>query len=349
MREGRMFGAWENAMLVGAYPVFDVENEAGFALEGKKLRQAMEARDSATTTTLAREFLLLRERRHTNLRPEYAEFERMAELNEGLAQYSLIRGLREVGRLEGAPWDARAEIEARNEAELLDRLLELGRQSIRRRFYATGSSMALILDRLTGDRWKQKILEDNLNLQEALAWATDHQGAASVPEASTRRLNDQLAVLRGEATAAVTRLKHTRAAQGDSVLRQPGLRLTLDPGLLPAGTLQWCGFDPQNTLVTGDGRTLHMRFLRACAGDVATGEFDQPVVQFDSTGALSTVLDTTGLQLGGAEGRITIDEGETREVAQFRLTTPKVTLTARRARVSRKEGGLTVLVLPQNP
>jgi hypothetical protein len=141
-------------------------------------------------------------------------------------------------------------------------------------------------------------------------------------------------------------LKASRTTQADSLLALPGVRLTIDPSGLGPGALQWCGFDPQNTLQTGDGRTMHLRFLKVCAGPKATAEFEQPVVQTDSSGVLRLVLDSASLRLSRAEGSLAPVEGETAEVASFRLVADGVSLEVGHARVTRRGRDLAVLLLP---
>lgn len=346
MRDSQMFGAWENAMLVGSYPVFNVDNEAAFALEGKQLRRALAAPSVAGASRLAREFLALRAHRQGLLAPEYAEFERLAEMNEGLAQYALVRGLAEVAALEGGPWVDRARIEARVEVQLLDSLLAMSRRSVRRRFYATGSAMALLLDRLAPSSWKQMILQQNLSLQETLDRVTRGSAASSgeLPPGTPA----EIAALRGEAERSVARLRAARSAQADSLLALPGIRITIDPTALGSHALQWCGFDPQNTLQTGDGRMIHGRFLKVCAGAGVAGEFQQPVVQSDSTTGIALVVDPVSFRLRGAEGPLDLVEGEAVEVASFHLTATGVSLESGRARVTRRGRDLTVLLLPES-
>lgn len=345
MRQGTMFGSWENAMLVGTYPVFDVENEAAFALEGRKLRRALNASTTDEARRLAREFLSLREQRQRVLDSEFTEFEKLAEMNEGLAQYALIRGLAEVARLEGGTWERAARHEAGVESALLDSLLALSRRSVRRRFYATGSAIAILLDRLAGQAWKERLLRDNLNLQEALALFTGYDSLARVANVPP---TGETGSLTREARESVARLKAIRTRQADSLLSLPGLRLTIDPTALGAGVLQWCGFDPQNTLQTGDGRTLHMRFLQVCAGNNAKGELSRPAVQDDSSGVINLVLDPAGLKITGDSIALALGEGQSVDVRAFQLEAPDVKLEARRARVARRGNTLSVLLLPES-
>src|SRR6267378_1254212 len=62
-KEGKRFGEGENSFLVTSYPVFDPQNEAGMALEGRILAAAEVARTKAERRALARQFLAVRESR----------------------------------------------------------------------------------------------------------------------------------------------------------------------------------------------------------------------------------------------------------------------------------------------
>lgn len=71
--------------MVGSYPLFDAENETAFALEGRILAAALAAPTPARKRELARQFVAVRRARHQRLAEEFGEFDRMTELNEGLA------------------------------------------------------------------------------------------------------------------------------------------------------------------------------------------------------------------------------------------------------------------------
>jgi hypothetical protein len=293
-RESRRFGRGENSMLIADYPVFDVTNEAAFALEGHLLRAAYLAKDLATTRARVAEFLAVRERRHRVLDSAFAEFETMAELHEGLAQYTLLRGLAELGAAVGEPWQSGARGLVNEETALLDSLLVLSRRSVRRRFYATGSTMALLLDRLTGDRWKQRVLHEDLDLEELL------RESLGTPTGDGSRRDEwyqrEVAGYRAAAEASVAALRAARREQADRILAHPGLRVTIASD---SGRLQWCGFDPQNTLPVGDGRMLHMRFLNLCGPHGAAVSFEVPVIENRETGEFEAVIDAPGLRLSG--------------------------------------------------
>ena len=331
-KPGRRFGAGENSMLVATYPAFDVANEAAFALEGRILARALRARSRADARRLGHQFVAARAERHARLDSTVAEFETAAELNEGLAQYAMLRGLRELGRDDAGRFAGPAAVEAARELTLLDSLLAIDPRSIRRRFYATGSAMALLLDRLADASWKSRLVRDDGTLQSALADAVGY------------RADPELAQLRRRAARAVAALGARRRAQRDSILAQPGLRFVFDPSRLAGGGMSWCFFDPQNVLQTPDGELLHMRVLRVCGSGGLQVQLDQPAVEDRKTGALQAILsDGSALEVksGGASTSLPND-GVTIEVTDLEIRGPTLSVVAPRATLSRQGRELRV-------
>jgi hypothetical protein len=326
--QGRRFGAGENSMLLSTYPAFDAENEALMALEGRLLRAALTAPDDAAAHA-GREFLAVRAARQRRLGPEMAEFEAATELNEGLAEYALLRA-RSANPAPAALLSA------------LDDVMGDGRRSLRLRFYATGSGMAYLLDRLGGAGWKQRMMDDGLTLRAALARAV---GAAEADDAIAAAAGERmgLAELRGRAARMVAERRAARAARVDSVLAAPGVVLRIVADRLNRG-LDYCGFDPQNLLMVGEDRFLHTRWLRACAPGLAEAEFNTPVVQ---DGVVLTAV-------AGPEVRLTV-RGVAVELGAYdrlagaedlRIESAGVTMTAARADVEREGRMIVVHPLP---
>ena len=343
-QRGRRFGAGENSMLVSTYPSFDAANEAAFALEGEILARALRARTRDEAKRIAREFLAVREERHARLDSSFVEFETLAELHEGLAQYAMLRGLRELARVDPRRFMASADAETAGETALLDSLLVVGPRSIRRRFYATGSAIARLLDWVADPSWKTRLVADNSTLQQALAQATDFQGARTVDRPTSDRLRARLAHWRPDAERAVAALDARRRAQRDSVLALPGVTLVVNPSALPNGRLDWCSFDPQNVLMMSSGELLHTRMLQVCAPGVQI-RFDQAVVEDRSTGVLRSVIGAgppaLRLTVGGAPLSPPTDARGV-DVTDLRIEGPRVSVTARRALVERRGTELRV-------
>ena len=280
VRPGKRFGRGENAGLVASYPVFDANNEEGMALEGRLLGAALRAGDPAESRRLALLYSAAREGRARALAREMAEFEEMAELNEGLASYTQIRG----AMLGGASLADQPEIRT------LEDLLGNPERSFRLRYYSTGAAMALLLDRLAGPQWKARLVAEDLTLHEVLAQATGYHA----DEAALRRSAEEMfdpAARRTRAQEVTAALQRSRRRQVDSLLARPGVLVELDGSTLPRRFIGHCGFDPINTLQVGDGTVLHTRWLALCAGGNRwQGEFNTPVLQAEGFTTLRAVI-----------------------------------------------------------
>jgi hypothetical protein len=296
-KEGRRFGQGENSFLVTRYPIFDAENETGFALEGRILLAALESRHELESRELASEFIAVRESRQRRLDADLVEFEALAELNEGLAQYAGIRALLILAE------DDEDSVEALQAAEEmlgdLDRLIESGDRSFRLRFYHSGPAMALLLDILVEDEWKTRLVEGNLTLQEAVAEYSGYREREMMLSQEAEHRFDAAALAVGAQTM-IEALRARLRTRVDSALSQPGVRVViLTDGL---GGVGLCGIDPQNLLQVDDGVLFHTRWLRPCAGSALQGEFNTPVVHDRNAGSLEAVIglpEEVSLTVGG--------------------------------------------------
>lgn len=331
-KPNRRFGQQENSFLVTSYPVFDPQNEAGVALEGRIL----EAAQTATGTrrrTLARQFLAVRESRQRALGADLANFEQLAELNEGLAEYALVRSMQIAARQREFPDRQAAARLHLNKLTGLHELTEDVTLSIRLRYYATGPALGLLLDALEGGgpAWKTRLMSQNLTVQDALADASGYRAS----EQTLRRQAESTFVmgkLRTAADSGVQGLRAFRRAQVDSVLAAPGVQLVVT---VEGRSIGLCGIDPQNLLQVEPGVLLHTRWVQACAGDAFQATFNTPVVQDRNGQTLRAVVgaDSTVKVTEGADGRVEIES-------------PLVSLRAAKADVSRDGRVLTVKIKP---
>jgi len=326
--EGRRFGQGENSFLVTSYPVFDPQNEAGMALEGRILAAADEAEAKARRRTLARQFLAVRESRHRALGAELAEFEQLAELNEGLAEYTLARSVQLAARLRDFPDRVGAVRMQQNKVSGLHTLTANATLSIRLRYYYTGPALGLLLDALEGPAWKTRLRAENLTLQDLLADATGYRSQ----EVTLRRQAESTFVmgkLRQAADSGVAGLRAFRRAQVDSVLNAPGVQLVVT---VEGRYLGLCGIDPQNLLQVEPGVLLHTRWVKACAGDFQA-TFNTPVVQDRNAQVLRAVI--------GADSTVKVTTAAQGDV---QIESPLVSLRAGKADVSRDGRVLTVKI-----
>ena len=321
----------ENAFLVTSYPVFDPQNEAGMALEGRILAAAEMAHTREERRALAQQFLAVRESRQRALGAEMADFEQLAELNEGLAEYTLVRAVQLAARYRSFPDRPGAEQVRARKLTALQKLTEAVTLSIRLRFYATGPALGLLLDALEGPAWKTRLVEQNLTVQDALA---DASGYHTQEQTLRRQAETRFAMkqLRSAADSGVAALRAFRRAQVDSILAAPGVQLVVT---VAGRYLGLCGIDPQNLLQVGPGVLLHTRWLQACAGDAFQATFNTPVVQERETQTLRAVV--------GADSTVKVT---TADDGSVRIESPLVSLKATKADVSRDGRVLTVKIQP---
>ncbi len=297
---GRRFGQGENSFLVTRYPIFDVDNEAGFALEGRLLSAAMSAEAESERVELVQRFVAVREGRHRRLDAELVDFEALAELNEGLAQYAGVRALQLLAAASDAPLRSQLEAEMDESLGDLDRLTESGAQSFRLRFYYSGAAMSLLLDEVAGDEWKTFLLEKNLTLQETLAELSGYRVREAALQVMAYEQFDWW-TLASETEVSIEDLRRRLKTRVDSVLSQPGVRVVISAEHI-GGYIGLCGIDPQNLLQVDSGVLFHTRWLRPCAGSALQGEFNTPVVHDQNAGTLEAVIGMLGevtLTIGG--------------------------------------------------
>jgi hypothetical protein len=335
-KSGRRFGRGENAMLTAQYPVFDVENEAAVFVESQLLRNALQAKSTAAARQAAQQFLAVRELRHARMDSSFVNFEKLTEMHEGLAQYALLRGLAVLAeRRPQLRAGAAAELAA--EAAVLFNTLAPSNLSVRRRAYATGAHMGLLLDRLGDVGWKDRVMQHDEWLQDILAGAV---GRLPVTDATNARLRSAIR----DAAKAVATLRAQRAQQRDSVLARAPLKLAIDPVAL-APRFEWCGFDPQNLRTTGNGELLHMRLVNLCSKGITVARIFQPAVEDESTGRVTTAVQPAAVEFtvnGQAAQLPAVGTSMTGE--RIALKTPDVEIELARGILIR--AGQLLLIIP---
>ena len=343
-RDDRKFGSGENSFLVSSYPVFDPVNEAGWALEGRLLERALAAGSKAELRQRAQEFSAARERRHRSLGSDYAGFEVMADLNEGLAEYALVRSLELAAGDSGYARRVDAAREVARHRARLDSLTADVRQSLRLRFYVTGPAMGLLLDRLAGPGWKADLVRRDLTLQEELAEASGYRDREHALLRGAARVVDTAALGR-DARAAVMRLRAIRRAQVDSVLARSGLTVVLRADSLPGRRFGLCGIDPQNLLQVDSAVLLHTRWVKLC-GPGFTAEFISAAVQDRDAGTFTAVVGAAdSVRVTAAGAPFALSDGVTATATDVKIESPGMTMQAVRAVMVRRERVLEVVPL----
>jgi len=319
-REGLRFAAGENSFLVTRYPVFDALNDAGMALEGHLLAAALAAASAAAAQGLARQFLAERFARHRRLAPEIAEFETLAELHEGMAEYAGYKVSQSATGTDRTP-----EI-VRNLQTLTEDMV----RSIRLRYYVTGPGLAYLLDRLGGTEWKTRLVAENWTLQDALAHTVGYYDAeTALREDAARRFGGN--GLADAARASVDRLRSLRQSQVDSLLAGAGLVVEIAGDRL--SRIGLCGIDPQNLLQVAPGVFLHTRWVQPCAGAALRSEFNAPVIEDRGSLTLrAAVSDTTTPTLTAGGAPLTLVAGQAvTDVRDLLIEHPAFTVRSARA------------------
>jgi hypothetical protein len=220
--------------------------------------------------------------------------------------------------------------------------------SSRIRYYRTGSAIALLLDRLTDQSWKRRLVEDNLTLQDMLASVSGLDAPAEAARTAAQETFGAAAMER-EAAQRIWQRQASRMARLDTILSAPGIRLVLRADSLPSRQFNSCGFDPQNILQITPALRIHSRWWRPCSGGPTYAEFNTPSVQDDSAGTIRAVIgDDTTIHLTSDGAPITLRDGETlRDVKVFKLEARRASVDAARADIERK--GNTLTIYPKAP
>lgn len=354
--EGQWFGTSENSFLVSRYPVFDVENERDVVLEGLLLREALSATGRQERLRRVAEFLAIRESRHRRLGHELAGFEVAAEMNEGLAEYALVR-IREAAAPETSPAPeegreartgaATSPLDRFGAAHALGQLRDLAGEpglSIRARFYSTGAAMALLLDGLAGPDWKSELMRENLSLQDALASATRYRERELRLRRTALSRHEGPDLLHGAADR-IDSLRVLRRARADEILSEPGLLVVISMEQT-GGSIGLCGMDPQNMLQGPDGLLLHTRWLRPCAGPALSGELNTPSVHDREAGTLSAVAGPEeGVRVSAGGRAVELADGDTLRGAED-VVVESDRLVLRSARADLRRRGRRLEVVP---
>lgn len=345
----RKFGKGENSYYVATYPVFSESNETLFALEGRLLAAALATPSPVRKRELVREFVAVRRARHRALDGSFSEFDRASELNEGLAEYILLRALELQASDQSLPpgWRSSARRSIEDARRRLVGLTGNVTQSFRLRFYSTGPAQARLLDALAGAGWKSRLLAENQYLDEALAEVSGLDAAEQRAFAQAVTTFDSGAVRR-EASSGIVRLQALRKGQVDSLLSQPGLLLELSAAALPRKAFDICSFDPQNHLQVTPTVQIQTRWWRPCAGRALSGEFNVPSVIDTELGTIRAVIGPeTEVKLTAGGIPVALTEGQTiPEALEVQLQAPRASIRAPKARLTREGRMLRITPLP---
>lgn len=224
-------------MALLTYPMTDSIALGLRRLETRALRAALRASTAEEHLRRVRALLDLRAERFERLPSDAAAYERGTELNEGLARYVEGRALEQDDR--AVPDTAAFPPEA-----------------VRRRAYATGQGLAVLLDRSVPG-WKESLASDSTASLDGLlrgAVPTDPDGLSAAGAAGEER--ERAFARAGRDVRALERQRRERLADFQE---RPGW--TLEIVAAEGAPLRAQRFDPINLMKAGESRVLHTRWL----------------------------------------------------------------------------------------
>lgn len=229
------WSADEMALLT--YPTTDTAALGLRRLETRALRGALRARGAEERRVRARSALAVRAERFDRMPPDAVAYERKTELNEGLARYVERRAVGDGDRpvFETAAFPP---------------------GQVRRRAYATGQALALLLDGAL-PAWKERLASDTAATLDGLLGDALSGDRPPSPAARTGEAARRSALAR--AGRDVRELDRERRERLADFLERPGWRVEL---VAAAGAPLWPRrFDPLNLLKIDGERVLHTRWL----------------------------------------------------------------------------------------
>lgn len=343
-RGGAAFGRGERPVGIRSYPAYDTANAALAALEGRILAAGLApGAERARVVRRALEFLAVRKRRRAILPDTVDRWERRTERNEGLAEYVAVRTLRWYAGTDHRGWGAAAREELERHRAWLRALGTAADSSLRRRFYATGSAQALLLDRLSPG-WRHRMMDGDRSLEGLLAAAVAADTGAGAGDEAFRRAarREDLAALERAAARVLGRRSRRLAGEADALLRRSDLVL-----VLRAPDASVCGLDPLNVRHVDAERVLHGGFLRVCGPDDAYGlRTRRPTLERPAAGVFTVPLGE-GVRPAVTAGpdTLALDGLPTGTLREVTVAAEGVSLRAARAAV-RRDGG-RIVVTPE--
>ncbi len=289
-RTGKPWG-FENSMLIFEYQESSARTNAIFAIESRILKQALLAKKTSDSEKLTRQFLAVRKLRQSEMDPRFTDFEKGAELNEGLAEYAGTKAVAlgissNAKHAMGIPFVFRTvESFLADKYRDLDAIASVG-QNIRRKFYLTGSAQGFLLDRLS-PKWKQKVQMEGASVQDLLADAVGGMPGSWEIETILNRAGYEK-VLRDEEQAVQKRQADHEQLLA-TTLAKKGSRYVIDySSLTKPGGIRY--FDPMNVTLVTQKLRVHTRSVSFQSAGSYTANFSQPVVEDIGNKRYTTVV-----------------------------------------------------------
>ena len=327
----------ENSLLVAEYPEESARNSALFVIESRILLLALQSSDTSDARKRALEFLAVRKLRQKELEGRFVEFEKGLESNEGLAEYAGTKALLTATELvkQNRASLPLSNLNARDyltgKYQKLNSIVSSGKNS-RLRYYYTGSAQGFLLDRFMSD-WKSRVQITGAATQDLIEEAVglSRKPWQSIATTALQRHGYEK-ILKEEEEAAVKKTAEKQALF-DSLVSKKGLRLVMDVSAIGSfGQVR--GFDPMNVTVIGKEKRIHTRMLKAGEENHYSAEFNQPVIEDLQTRQYLTTIDSDQKVTVTVDGVLVDITPAEKRFATLVLTTPKVTIEARKGIVT---------------
>ena len=294
------------------YPVDNAELLALRRLESAALRRALAEPDSARAACRAAAALEYRRARFAAMDSAFVAYERLNELNEGLATWVQLRAA------------------GRSTVEIPER--EFAPEEVRLRIYAVGPALAFLLDRFSPG-WRESLeARDTQSLDGMLAMAlAGESGNCAIPER-------EAAAIRRDAQRDAAAVVAARAERRRGFDTLPGWKVIVQAA---DGRPLWPqGFDPLNLQLV-EGGLLHGRFLRLGNDNGTLEAVDGPGANIE---ALTVAAGTHPLFNGVSRVTIAVGLRPAVEASEGRVQLRAPGFTATFARATARETDSTILV-----
>lgn len=351
-------------MLLVYYPVLSVDNNVGFALEGKALATALRSEGEPAFREAVLQWLAVRQERRAKLAAKAIEHENGVEFHEGLAKYTEYRLLESLeGRTPRAEmWWVQGfhgyDDLAFRRSEFVDMMLRhmrgevsvnndpYGTAPLRMRLYYSGMAIGALLDRLAID-WKNRILNPDVSL-------TDLVMNALSPGANELRKAQEEARREGDYEALVAvkrRLAQEGRARIDRLLAEiehgDGTGIIVEYGALETPRVG-LAFTPFGVIAVDEDRTIYTQVpIQASFSDGSKIAQTEPrPLLHDKKGRLIRFRLSRELsheELAGAAGREMFARGEVRKL---KFEVPGFTLNATSATIQWEGRDLRIVLKP---
>ena len=306
--QARRHPKWEgNEVELFVYPVEDAEALALRRVESRCLTRALEAADAPRRAAWAARAVEARRARFSRLTPGASGYERATELKEGLARYIQAR----AGGETGSPLP---------EAEFPP-------DKVRDRAYASGSAIALVLDRIE-PRWKEGLELRDEPIDEILGRAVAGVAPAALSAAEEAEIRRRAAADVGAWTA-------SRASLREQFDATPGWKIVIES----ASPLFAQGFDPLNVDRLSSDSILHTRFVKLGNADGSVEILDKHCLT-EAAGKHPLFGGVRRATVVGFSEEPAVESAE----GGVRIAIPGVTLAFRNAAATRAGNTVTVVV-----